>query len=58
MKLDHEKKPSSMVRPHGPWCKRALRICEALWLASSGGGGGGGGPILEFEPSFIRSLAM
>ena len=25
MKSDHEKRPSSMVQLHGPWCKPALR---------------------------------
>ena len=26
MKSDDEKKPSSMVRPHGPWCKPTLSV--------------------------------
>ena len=26
IKLDHGKRPSSMVQLHGPWCKLALSI--------------------------------
>ena len=29
-KLDHEKKPFSMVRLHGPWCKPALSVKKTL----------------------------
>ena len=29
IKSDHGKKPSSMVRLHGPWCRPALSICDS-----------------------------